>query len=262
MTIPSEIAKQILHYLSPCDLGRAAQVNKKWRDVVYSKNCWNLNKLWEVKSDSLTEFYSGLEIPSNACHIGEPTPACFCDWSSLVRKSIFHTSVPFCVLESENFDTYLQCIKKLWIRLGRPCIHTNHYKWYDVYRGREFLRKLSPADQQRVFYRHCRFVIEHKIVDTNPYRFWLQQHIESSLGYHYSLLNSFTVSPKSDHPADIIAANVRNKEHNRLVYMNKHRETVFEKFHVSLQKLRLYGKREFDKKDLDWSELFESSNEH
>jgi hypothetical protein len=260
MAFPGEIAKQIVGYLSPCDLGRVAQVNKRWKQIVYSNSCWDLHKLWEVKTDSLTEFYSGLEIPSNARHLGgETTSVCFHDWLSLIRKTMYHTSVPFCILESDDFRIYVNYFRKIWIGLGRPCIHTNHYKWYDVYRGREFLRKLSSADQQRIFYRHCRFVVERKIVDTNPYRFWLQHHIEFSIGYHYPLMNSHETTAKSDNPVDVIAAALRNKEHKRLLYLNNCREAVFQNFQTSLQKLRIYSKKEFDKKDLVWSELFPAS---
>lgn len=258
MAFPGEIVKQIVSYLSPCDLGRVAQLNKGWRQVVYSNSCWNLHKLWDIKTESRAEFYTGLEIPSFAQHMGEPSLACFHDWLSVLRKSVFHTSVPSCILESDDYGAYVQHFKKLWMLHGRPCIHTTHHKWYDVYRGREFLRKMTPADQQRVFYRHCRFVVERKVVDTNPYRFWLQNHVEFSISTRYSFMNvaSYDVVPRSDHPADVIAAAVQNKEHARLVYLNKCREAVFQKFETSLQKLRIYSKKEFDKKDLVWSELF------
>jgi hypothetical protein len=262
MAIPGEMVKQIVSYLSPCDLARVAQLNKIWKQIVYSNSCWDLNKLWEVKPDSRIEFYSGLEIPSKARHLGgEPTPACFHDWLSLARKSMYHTTVPYCVLELDNFSDYVNYFKKTWISLGRPCIHTNHHKWYDVYRGREFLQKLNAADQQRIFYRHCRFVVERKVVDTNSYRFWIQNHIEFSLSPRYAFMNApHETTPRSDHPADVITAAVQNKEHKCLLYLAKCREVVFQNIQTSVQTLRIYGKKEFNKKDLIWTELFPSSN--
>ena len=93
MTLPGEITKQIVSYLSPQDLGRVAQVNKLWKQIVYSNSCWDLHKLWEVKPDSSTEFYSGLEIPSNARHLGgEPTSVCFhhlCEKPCIIQRCPF-----------------------------------------------------------------------------------------------------------------------------------------------------------------------------
>jgi hypothetical protein len=263
MSLQPEIAKHLVSYLSPCDLGRVAQVNKSWRNVIYSNSCWNCNitKLWDVKHESRHEFYTGFDIPSSAHHMGEPTLMCFHDWLSLVKKNMYYTSVPFCILESDDFHMYVSYFHKLWKRLGRPCIHTTHYKWYDVFKGREFLFKMSQADQQRVFYRHCRFVLDRKVIDTNQYRFWLQSHIEYSLAYNYSfnyIIQSMQdVTPKSSHPADIIVAAIKNKEHKRIMYLQQCRDRVIQSFQTSIQKLRIYGKREFDKKDeAMWSELF------
>jgi hypothetical protein len=261
MTLPPEISKHIVSYLSPSDLGRVAQLNKSWRDVVYSNSCWNVNKLWDVKPESRHEFYTGFDIPSSAHHMGEPTLMCFHDWVSLVKKHMYYTSVPYCVLESDDFSLYVKHFQKLWKRLGRPCIHTHHYKWYDVFRGREFLVKMSPADQQRVFYRHCRFVLDRKVLDTNPYRFWLQSHIEHSIAYNYTfnyiIHSTQDVTPKSSHPADIITAATQNKNHKRLMYLQTCRDTVIQSFQTSIQKLRVYGQKEFDKKDETlWAELF------
>ncbi len=262
MSLPPEIAKRIVSYLSPCDLGRVAQVNKSWRDVSYSTSSWSscINKLWDVKPESRHEFHTGFDIPSSAHHMGEPTRMCFQDWLSLCKKQMHNNSVPFCVLESDDFSVYVNYMHKLWNRLGRPCIHTHHYKWYDVFRGREFLVKMSHADQQRVFYRHCRFVLDRKVLDTNPYRFWLQSHIEHSLVNNYSLNYNIQstpdVTPKSSHPADVIAASTQTKNHKRLAHLQQCRNAVIESFQTSIQKLRIYGKKEFNKKIIEtWSEL-------
>jgi hypothetical protein len=260
MALPSELTRRIVEYLSPSDLARVAQINTSWRKVVYSNACWNPNKLWDIKSgDSRHEFYSGLEIPSNARHLGQPTELCFHDWLSLIRKNKYHTSIPFCILESENHLKYIKYYKRLWISLGCPCIHTNHYKWYDVYKGRVYLHKLSPADQQRIFYKHCKFIIERDVLDTNPYRFWLQKHIENSIGYTYARFDMSDIQPRSEHPADIIEAKIKTREYKRLQYLSDCRQLIIQKFHTSIQNLRIYGKKEFEKKDLPWNELFSES---
>lgn len=254
MAFPSEITKQIASYLSPHDLGRVAQLNKSWRNLVYSNSCWNLNKLWDVKHESRGEFYSEFDIPSNARHIGEPTQLCFYDW--LTRSPAFINMVPFCIVESNDFSVYVSYLHKIWKHSGCPCVHTNHYKWYDVFRGREFLVKLSAADQQRVFYRHCNFIIDRKIVDTNPYRFWLQNYNDLTIHTHTPFLQ---YTPRSDHPADIIVAATKNKEYKRISYVHQRREAAIQRFQTSIQKLRIYGKKEFEKKDEEWSELFPHS---
>jgi hypothetical protein len=256
MALPSELTRRIVEYLSPSDYARVAQVNKSWRQVVYSNTCWDLNKLWDVKHESRSEFYSGLEIPRYARHLGEPTHLCFHDWLFHITKSRHFTYIPLCVLESDNFELYVKYLQKVWRRLGCPCIHTNHHKWYDVYRGRSYLTKLSHADQQRVFYRLASFTKDRKIVDTNSYRFWLVHHIDKSHGF---LINSSEILPPSDHPVDIIHAHVKNREHRRLLYLNEFRETLLHQFRSSIQNLRIYGKKEFDKKDLPWNELFSES---
>lgn len=249
--LPSEVVKQIIQYLSPVDLAKVAQVNKAWNQVVYSDTCWNVNKLWEIKPGSYDEFYSGIDIPAYARHIGEPTELCFYDWM-LQSKSIH---VPFCVLEIANFDLYIHYFKQLWIRQGKPCIHTTHHKWYDVYRGRAFLQLLDPLDQQRVFYKHCRFTIDREVVDTNSYRFWLIKHLESNK-HVYVRLTISDIPPSSNHPADIITAKQRIHELKRQQYILDKRQVKVEHFQLSIRNLRPYGKKSFDKKDLTWSELF------
>jgi hypothetical protein len=68
-------------------------------------------------------------------------------------------------------------------------------------------------------------------------------------------MNSHETTPNSSHPADMIASQIRNKEHKRLLYINACREQVFQKYQTSLQKLRIYSKTDFIKKET-WGDLF------
>ena len=255
--IPSELVPSIIQYLSPRDLAIAAQVNKAWHTVMYSNTCWKhmANKVWDIKPESTLEFYQGLEIPSHARHIGEPTEVCFVDWLSLIIRNKHYTSVPFSILDSD-YKLYIQYFKQLWHKLRCPCIHTTHYKWYDVYRGRKYLSTMSSADQQRVFYRHCKFTVQHEAVDTNPYCFWLNKHIRHSLGFTYAHINTAEVPPASDHPADIIAAKQRIHDNLRLHNINTYRQQVISRCEASIAHLRGHAKRSFDKKALPWDKLF------
>jgi hypothetical protein len=115
---------------------------------------------------------------------------------------------------------------------------------------------MSPSDQQRVFYRHCKFTCQNELVETNPYCFWLHKQIRHSIGFAYSAIDTSEVRPKSDNPADIIAAKQKTHENRRLHYLNTHRQTVISRFENSISLLRAYGKRSFDKKSLPWDELF------
>jgi hypothetical protein len=257
-SIPSEIVPDIFQYLSPHDLAIVAQVNKTWKHVVYSNTCWKpfCEKLWEIKRDSMFEFYHGLEIPAYARHMGEPSELCFADWLSFILQKQLYSTVPFCVLESSSYGHYLLHFKQVWRRMGRPCIHTTHHKWYDVFRGRKYLSAMSPSDQQRVFYRHCKFTVQHEVMDTNPYCYWLQKHICRSIPFTYSRVNPSDIPPKSTHPADIIAAQQKTHENKRIYYLNAYRQSVFERFETSIARLRVYGKTQFDKKALQWDSLF------
>lgn len=256
--LPSELVSSIIQYLSPHDIAIAAQVSKAWCNIMYSNTCWKhlVIKLWEMKPESTLEFYHGLEIPSHARHIGEPSEVCFVDWLSMIIRSKHYTSIPFSVLDATDYKVYVQYFKQLWHKLNRPCIHTTHYKWYDVYRGRQYLSTMSSADQQRVFYRHCKFSVENVAMDTNPYCFWLSKHIRHSLGFAYARFDTSDIRPKSDHPADIIAAKQRTHENRRLHYLNTYRQQVLARCEASIAHLRGHSKRHFDKKSLPWDELF------
>jgi hypothetical protein len=258
MNLPTEIIPFIFHYLSPCDLAVVAQINKTWKDVVYSNNCWknNVIKLWKIKPDSILEFYHGLEIPSSARHIGEPTQICFIDWMNMLLRSKHYILIPFEVLESIDYKKYIQYFKQLWHKLNRPCIHATHHKWYDVYRGRQYLSTLSPSDQQRVFYRHCQFICRYETVEVNPYCFWLQTQISQSNFFDYLSIDTSDIIPRSDHPADIVIAKQKTHENRRLYFINKYCKSIVTRFENSCWRLRVYGKRQFDKKVLPWGELF------
>lgn len=260
--IPSEIVPFIVEFLSPLDMAVVAQVNTSWRDVVYSNACWKrmTEKIWEIKPDSSLEFYHGLEIPSRARHMGEPTELCFADWLFLLVRSNHHTSVPFCILESSDYKDYIHYFKQLWKTLRCPCVHTTHYKWYDVYKGRHYLAKMSPSDQQRVFYRHCKFTTQYENIDTNPYCFWLKTHIRDSLvGYTYPRTDVADIVPRSNHPADVILAKQKTHENRRLHTLFRHRQSIVEQFETSIAHLRCYGKQCFNKKILPWEKLFPPS---
>jgi hypothetical protein len=257
-SLPPEISQRVLEYLSPCDLARMAQVSKPWKRVIYSNSCWKLHKYWDYADDLRTRvsdaFYSGLDIPYGTRHIGEPTNVCFHDWLSLImNKHDIGVHIPRHICECDDPVQKVKLYKKLWYHLKCPCIHTTHHKWYDVFKERGELIKLSPPDQQRVFYRYCRLVTDKpETITTNPYVYWLTNHTKHSLHYNYSAYQTLPSAPSSDHPADILAYKRLVRSVKQIQYIATERKKVMDTFLACAKALSIHGKSEFTTKDLPW----------
>ncbi len=167
---------------------------------------------------------------------------------SYIIRTNAHTSLPYCLLDSTNYSDVLHYFKQKWVRSSKPCVHPRHHKWYDVFKGRAHLRNLSAADQQRVFYRHCQFVLDHTVLDTNPYRFWLNNHVSRAAGFAFEHFDMEEVRPTSDHPADIVAAKQRTHERRRMKTLKDYRASVLERYTASIASLRKYGKKCFGRR--------------
>ena len=178
ITLPGAAMRQIADFLDPVGKAKMAQTSRAWRTIAYRPIAWEKH-LWVTAPHSSGPDVWLDSIPTNARHIGEPTKLCFVHWAHqvLARK----VSVPRQINYHTDAKQQLKALYAHWSENGRPCIHTNHHQWTDVFRGRAWLPDLGEADVQRIVQRLLRPYDPR--ATSNSYAKWITMQVKAILPF-------------------------------------------------------------------------------
>ena len=240
-SLHSDIMCLLLPYFDAMSLAKLSQVSKAWKQIVYRPSIWQ-PLVWKVKEKYKKDFYSQLDIPSNARHIGEPTQLCFHSW---YESRLFNIRCDF----PREFNTIQEPAKrysyaqKIWRMKRKPCVHIDHHIWTDVFRGRLFLNDMTDSEIERIRFR----VMENPRTDTNAYRVWIDSQLES---FHRSVpnyeMNPRLLESQSDDPLERLRVKTYEQHLTSLRHLHTVRKSIIEPYNLSRQVLAKIGVVEFN----------------
>ena len=219
-------------------LATMAQTCKAWRPIVYRTSVW---QTWKPKPQAVEYFYTDMSIPKHSHHNGEPTRLCFFSWATHILKYDILTNIPRAIFAIEDPVKFVDSLYAFWVAHRRPCIHTHHYKWSHVFKGRSALKTLEASEIERIGYRTTEFPTSSS--DSNPYRFWLTSYINSVLPIRVS-----APPPTPSNSTDILVAlyyKIKKTEHDRFAEIGKRQEHYIMKFLLSIRALAPLSNVEF-----------------
>ena len=237
VTLHADIIENIIAYMDHSTLATMAQTCKAWRPIVYRTSVW---QTWKPKPQAVEYFYTDMSIPKHSHHNGEPTRLCFFSWATHILKYDILTNIPRAIFAIEDPVKFVDSLYAFWVAHRRPCIHTHHYKWSHVFKGRSALKTLEASEIERIGYRTTEFPTSSS--DSNPYRFWLTSYINSVLPIRVSAPPSLTNS------TDILATlyyKIKKIEHDRFAEIGKRQEYYILKFLHSIRALAPLSNVEF-----------------
>ena len=175
-SLPADVMEHMLPYFDAVTWAKMAQVSKTWNQIAYRPSVWAQLE-WKPTRASHPLFLKKDEIPKNARHIGEPTKLCFQAWAQHISTNKVYHNFNKQFVHSTNKEGRLQYLYSYW-SMHKPCIHTRHHVWTDVFKARAHLNCLSQSDILRLYVR---------IMDDpghiNPYRSFIENRIhECSMG--------------------------------------------------------------------------------
>jgi hypothetical protein len=237
VSLHADILGMIVTYMDHPSLATMAQTCKAWRHIVYRTSLW---QTWRPKPRAIEYFYTDMSIPKHSHHCGEPTRLCFFSWATHILKHDILSNVPRTILTIEDSVKFVDTLYLFWAANRRPCIHTNHYKWSHVFKGRAVLKTLEPSEIERIGYRTTEFPTSSS--DSNPYRFWLTSYINSVLPIRTG------VPPMPTDSTDILAMlyyKLKKIEHERFAEIGRRQEYYILKFLHSIRALAPLSNVEF-----------------
>ena len=226
-----------MEYMDNPTLATMAQTCKAWRPIVYRTSVW---QTWKPKPRAVEYFYSDMSIPKHSHHNGEPTRLCFFSWASYILKHNILTNIPRAILALEDPAAFVDALYAFWTVHRRPCIHTHHYKWSHVFKGRSELKTLDASEIERIGYRTTEFPTSSS--DSNPYRFWLTSYINSVIPIRIG------APPLPSNSTDILATlyyKIKKTEHDRFAEIGKRQEYYIVKCLQSIHALAPLSNVEF-----------------
>jgi hypothetical protein len=171
MEFPADLVPLVFSFLDPPSLARMAQTSHAWRTLVYRSSTW-LPFLWKPKVGYRHLF----EIRKGARHIGEPHALCFLTWV----HHYFYSNSPQILRpdlpppeKGEDALRYVRKAYRSWCSEKKPCLHTHHYEWTDVFILP--LSKMSPAEVLALKYEVCEEWAPSLYVLESSYAAWLSE---------------------------------------------------------------------------------------
>ena len=239
VSLHADIVGMIATYMDHPSLATIAQTCKSWRHIVYRTSLW---QTWKPKPQAIEYFYTDMSIPKYSHHCGEPTRLCFFSWATYILKHDILSNIPRSLLSIEDPVKFVDTLYRFWAANRRPCIHTHHYKWAHVFKGRAELKLLKPLEIERIGHRITEFPTSSS--DSNPYRFWLTAYINSVLPIRIGV----PPSPSPKDTTDILAMlyyKLKKIEHDRFAEIGRRQEYYILKFLQSIRALAPLSNVEF-----------------
>ena len=171
----SDIMFLLVKYFDAQTWAKLAQVCTTWKKIAYRPSVWQ-NLEWRPKEAHRHLFLAKHEIPCNARHVGEPTKLCFLGWAQTIHISRIHNNLPRQILTEADPVKKMAALHRIWQKT-KPCIHTGHHIWTDVFKGRAFLHDLTQAEVERLYYR----LVEQHTSGTNAYHVYIDNRVAEAI---------------------------------------------------------------------------------